>query len=254
MKIFGTDYDGTLLIDNEISPASFKSIEQFRNEGNIFGIVTGRSYPSMQAELAKWEVPIDFLITNNGGQIMIRNQLVVKKDLDFSIAQAIIEDVKASDAVASFVMSSQELRTRCVVNPELADYKYQECGSFCPVQELLDKKIVSQIVVSVSDLNKIEALYEFLHNKYATNVDMYLNHYCIDIVPKNINKALALKYVADHYNIDESAIYSCGDAQNDYEMLACFKGYWIANERYNFADIAQVSQSFSEALNHASLD
>ena len=44
MKIFATDYDGTLRMVDGISEDNIKAIEKFRSQGNLFGVVTGRDY------------------------------------------------------------------------------------------------------------------------------------------------------------------------------------------------------------------
>lgn len=41
MKIIGNDFDGTILINREISDSTRKQIQAFREQGNLFVIVTG---------------------------------------------------------------------------------------------------------------------------------------------------------------------------------------------------------------------
>ena len=67
MKIFATDFDNTLLINNSITQKDIQSIKNFRNMGNLFGIITGRSLGSIIVELEYFDVPYDFIVGINGG-------------------------------------------------------------------------------------------------------------------------------------------------------------------------------------------
>ena len=47
MKLFASDYDGTLHINGEVTQETLDGIKRFRGAGNLFGIATGRSLNSI---------------------------------------------------------------------------------------------------------------------------------------------------------------------------------------------------------------
>lgn len=51
MKLLATDYDGTLRYAQDVMPEDLKSIEEWKNKGNKFVIVTGRSKESIDAQI-----------------------------------------------------------------------------------------------------------------------------------------------------------------------------------------------------------
>ncbi len=58
--ILATYYDGTLKCGGNVSEENLAAISKFREKGNLFGVVTGRGYPSHYNEY------LDFTIGFNG--------------------------------------------------------------------------------------------------------------------------------------------------------------------------------------------
>ena len=54
MKLLATDYDGTLRYAQDVMPEDLKSIEEWKNKGNKFVIVTGRSKEWWYGFWRKW--------------------------------------------------------------------------------------------------------------------------------------------------------------------------------------------------------
>ena len=53
MKLFATDYDGTLKVDGTIQEKDLLSIYQWKAKGNLFVIDTGRSMESILEQVYK---------------------------------------------------------------------------------------------------------------------------------------------------------------------------------------------------------
>ena len=77
MKLLATDYDGTLRYAQDVMPEDLKSIEEWKNKGNKFVIVTGRSKESIDAQIKLFNLPCDYLITNNGGMVFGENGHII---------------------------------------------------------------------------------------------------------------------------------------------------------------------------------
>ena len=69
MKVLASDYDGTLRTEEIVDVNDVHAIQKFREKGNLFGLVTGRSMESIQKEIANNKIEFDFIVGNNGGVI-----------------------------------------------------------------------------------------------------------------------------------------------------------------------------------------
>ena len=86
MKLLATDYDGTLRYAQDVMPEDLKSIEEWKNKGNKFVIVTGRSKESIDAQIKLFNLPCDYLITNNGGMVFGENgDVLLSNYLNFDV-------------------------------------------------------------------------------------------------------------------------------------------------------------------------
>ena len=66
--ILASDFDGTIFIDGKISQRDIKAIRDFQQAGNLFAIVTGRSFASLDP-LIEGKINPDAQICNNGVQL-----------------------------------------------------------------------------------------------------------------------------------------------------------------------------------------
>ena len=65
-KMLVSDYDGTLKSDLKNLLINIEAIKQFRKQGNLFTISTGRSYDSIKAECDRYGIEYDFLNCYDG--------------------------------------------------------------------------------------------------------------------------------------------------------------------------------------------
>ena len=64
-QIVFSDYDGTIYITEENMKRNVKAIEEYRNCGGEFVIVTGRSKTSVSNVIKQYNIPYDYIIPNN---------------------------------------------------------------------------------------------------------------------------------------------------------------------------------------------
>ena len=70
MKVLASDFDNTLFVEEEISfEENIKSIREFMLMGNIFIIITGRSYTDLKQMLNKYKIPYNYLFCEDGARI-----------------------------------------------------------------------------------------------------------------------------------------------------------------------------------------
>lgn len=105
MKVLASDYDGTLRTGEMVDTKDVEAIHAFREQGNVFGLVTGRSMESIKKEIERNGFEFDFIIANNGGVVYDANFNKLQcLYMDFNKALDIISYIKTLDCV-SFVIN-----------------------------------------------------------------------------------------------------------------------------------------------------
>ncbi len=151
MKCLAVDYDGTLKRQGKINLNTIEALKSFRAEGNIFGIVTGRSVQSIILELAHFGVEIDFLVANNGGVIAsVDGEVLSVETIELAVVNELIQLVQSFEDCASYVLNDGRYRARNILNDQLPDIKYGQLDSMVDEAEMLAKGRIAQMVISLS--------------------------------------------------------------------------------------------------------
>lgn len=69
-KMLASDFDRTFYVNCEITEANIRAVENWRQQGNLFVIATGREESILREKLEEWEAEADYLICNNGARIV----------------------------------------------------------------------------------------------------------------------------------------------------------------------------------------
>lgn len=193
MKLLAVDYDGTLRRGDVVSDRNKAAVKLWHEQGNLFGIVTGRSLESIQREILKNDLKIDFLITNNGGVQADGNGNVLSiAMISFDVALEIIAYIRTCDCV-SYVLNNGISRSYTLLKQGADDLKYGNQDLMRSEADLLAEKQIAQIVMSVEN-NEINHQYaKEINDRFGNAVEAFPNLNCVDIVPKGISKAMGIK-------------------------------------------------------------
>ncbi|MDF9838548.1 MULTISPECIES: HAD-IIB family hydrolase [unclassified Breznakia] len=222
MKVLATDYDGTLKVDGEISAENKIALQRWRNAGNAFGIVTGRSTTTIMDEIKKNKLDVDFLICNNGGVILDKDYNILKLSLiDFSEAEKILAYLETYDCSA-YVLNDGIHRAKKVLKEHHDDL--HNAPSTVSVETILKQQKIAQIVVGFENQAEANALAFALNDEFGDAIEAFANVNCVDMVPKGVSKAEGIAFVAKRDGLNKKAIYTIGDSYNDICMLEAFTG------------------------------
>lgn len=225
MRILASDYDGTFRINEKVSDFDKQMVSLWRKQGNLFGMVTGRSVESIQKEQNVNQFECDFFICNNGGVVYDREMNLLKMELiDFGVANVILDYVRTLPIV-SYVINNGYHRSKTVLNEKLVDYKYGSLNEFMKEDELLKGGKIAQIVLSVEDESLSHEICNYINQTFSDNVVSYVNVNCVDIVPVGVSKENGLAYLQKHYGWEQ--IYTIGDSYNDIGMLEKYDGFTV---------------------------
>ena len=203
MKILASDFDNTIYLENdkEKTKENIAAIKRFVSLGNIFCIITGRSYPDLKKVLIEEDIPYTYLICEDGAKIF--------NNMDYCL-NAILLDKKEVDEIVSF---AEENNWHYYLDD---GYNHTENHSDCV-----------KIVIYCNDDFQRKEIVESIKKK--VDVYIYASRYHVNIINKSVNKKNALKKLFNIEYLNINLLYVIGDNYNDYEMLKAYNGGVMKN-------------------------
>lgn len=192
MKLIASDFDGTILIDESISKNDIKAIRDFQNAGNLFGLVTGRSYHNL-APLIEGKIAPDYIIANNGGHILVRVNETYKE-----IFKSVIKELAAQKFIDLYAK----------------DY---EITIFTEDRKLYDLEDVDKDIMALAIYTEDQ-----VENRYKDLFDFHYSIGVVDVVNRGIDKQRGIDIIKDYYKYQDE-IYAIGDDYNDIVFLKATK-------------------------------
>ena len=202
MKILASDFDNTLYVkDENIFKKNISSLKEFISKGNLFCIITGRSYTSIKVLLNEYNVPYSYLICEDGAKIF--------NNVDYCIETVLLP--------AEEVTKIQKVFRKNNMTCFLEDgYNITENANDCV-----------KVLAQYTDKNTAEKIVKELHT--TTETYAYVSREHINITSNQTNKKQALKNLIEKEQLQPSNIFVIGDDINDYEMLKEFPGAVMKN-------------------------
>lgn len=211
MKLFITDYDGTLLIDPINLKINKRYINKLHKEGYIIVISTGRSFESIKKQVTKNKIYYDYLTCCDGAITYDKNDnLIYYSKISTSIIKELLKFNEKYPC--NFIQYTYLDRYDNYYNKDEI-----LCGMNLVYELNLDSKIKNEFI----ELNKLHKNYNFIIYGYDN-----VNYLCCK--NKNVDKAYGVNYLINLLQADE--VYVIGDSDNDYEMIELFNGCSIINE------------------------
>lgn len=224
--LIAVDLDGTLLTeDKQITPKTKLMIRHLIDQGHIVVIATGRS--NRMSILYYDELGLNTPLINSNGALIHhpndKNWGEYHQPLDMKTAQDILE--------IGYSLNSRNLLAAVyddVIVERFDEHiiNFYEAGSdsgkvmIGPVKDKLQEEPTLMLVYP--DVELLDELTNHLNDVHAETVD-HRNwgspFHIIEIMNKSMNKAVALKKVADYYSIPRERIMAFGDETNDLHMI-----------------------------------
>jgi len=220
MKLLVTDFDNTLYTTERDFQKNIKKITEFRKQGNLFVIATGRSYRGMIDVVEEYRIPFDYLVLNQGAVILDHNlKLIQKTVLEPKLIRNILAKLKDNDNVMEAIVFG------------LWDYRLTT----------LDNQDISKLMFRIKSLEAAHEIKKQLY-KESSDIKVYVTinrFFNVEIIAKEIHKGQAIKLIAERENINKEDIHVIGDASNDYEMIEMFNGSCMTNAEEEIMRIAK---------------
>lgn len=236
-QIIFSDYDGTIYINEDEMPQNIKAIEEYRNLGGKFIIVTGRSKVSISKVIKQYSIPYDYIITNNGAVIFNRDMNKIDEQaIKINISNRIIEYLNKQENIEIFYYDDED------------KVKYNN-------QKLL------KIRVKTTDHNLAEVIENYINTNFNDDVSAHLelpgvyyddiDYALVDIVSKKAGKENAIKKLLEVLDVKCEQIVTVGDGRNDIGMISQYNGYSIETAKEEVKKFAsKVFKNIAEIVEY----
>lgn len=237
-KIAFFDLDGTLCNSSgEVLASSVAAIRNFRADGNLAYICTGRSKPEILDSIL--DVGFDGVIGAGGGYIVINDEVVSHKTLPKEAVLEIIEFFKGHD-VGYYLESNDGLfgSENCErkIKEEVKKISDKEGTSFDEMSEKMQwffdlTSNYDNDQVDHGNVNKISFInntisFKEIDENFGEEFHMYHSTVHLfgpesgEIAVKGIDKQKAVEFVLNYLNLKKSDALAFGDGDNDVAMFA----------------------------------
>ena len=265
-KILASDFDGTLChqYTPDMYPASpevLEAIRQFRAEGGLFGVVTGRDWRWSWYELDQnGKLEFDFIIALNGAQIFNRagdliHEVTADGNIDMNGVPMALALARRCWEVVSDCFCISRGRERHYFSPALPEGGEFDGDQYSPLSVLDNLGLFHMAgAIAPHGFDTLKAG-EIIREEFGAWVNPQPNGRCMDIPPAGTDKGLAVARYAALMGVDKDDIWTAGDNHNDLAMLRPFHGCAMANgvqaardaAEYVCRDIAEVIETIRKA-------
>ena len=228
MKVFASDYDGTLYKNQVITDYDLRQIRKLRAAGHKFGIVTGRTINSIVFEINKHNIPVDFIVGINGG-VVLRNDFkeLFSSRMDVSVIPELMTTLHHLDVLYYGVNDGYRMgRVHVTKEDDETEFNIE----LTPVEELMQSG-VRALYVRCRDREHAKKVADTINELYyEEGVKAYPNNWSVDIGVRGVSKASGLYHILEELRVDDfKDVFTIGDAYNDVSMLTKFNGFLMDN-------------------------
>ena len=229
MKVLASDFDNTIYFLNDpiITKKNVEIIKRFIAEGNIFCLITGRTYMEVKKDLEKIGLPYTYLICGDGAMIFDSTDYCLQT---IGLSKDVVEktiSILRKENYEPYLEDGYNITT----NPN-------DCIKISA--EYDNKELATKVVEKI---NKELDVYAYASRKH------------INVNNKANDKKQAIIRVAEIADIPLSTINVIGDSINDYEMLESFNAGVIKKhnqvlDKLNLPEYDTFCEYVEELLNN----
>ena len=247
--VLASDFDGTLKQHHRISEADRQAILTFRQAGHRFGVITGRSYAMIAKELHHENIPVDFLVCNNGALIYDEHgTLLDEAVLDPHTVAGILAMLDSEQDIVYGAGGSVGFfsHARGTVSSTVATENIQRLA--LDRDSVLAKNHITAFFIRTSNRDHTLALSATILECFP-DVEAHINSDTVDIGPRGHDKGTGILKLAQLY--PHAEIIAIGDHLNDLPMIKAVRSFAIASGHPELQDHTEnVVHSVSDCIEH----
>lgn len=241
MKFLGSDYDGTLT-DGGFHPNKLKAISKWREAGNLFALVSGRSLWDLVTIPPKDGFECDYLIANNGAVLAkVDGNVLSAAECDLNIALPLLKHLIELGCTDIWVTTEFP----CRVFSDAADC---DAPGKYTLETLPEIPWYTQMCTYCSSFELAKRVVSDVKNGFGEFLNPLQNGRNVDIVRWDINKAHGIHNLITLLGIKEEDVIVVGNGENDLDMLAAFRSFAMYNSSDAIKTVANSVTSGVDAL------
>ena len=247
LYLLASDFDGTLKQHPTIPETDRQAIQAFRAAGHLFGVITGRSHAMIATELQQENIPVDFLVCNNGALIYdSEGNLLDEAVLDPQTVTGILSILDQEPDIIYGASGSVGFFTAMTgsVSPTSATENIRKHAS--KRETVLVNNHVTAFFIRTNDKDRTHAIAQQITKRFA-DAEAHVNSETVDIGPKGHDKGTGILKLARLYPTYD--VIAIGDHLNDLPMIKAVRSYAIASGHPQLQDHTEnVVQSVGECI------
>lgn len=247
-----SDFDNTICFWSNVGwilDEDREAIRRFREAGNKFVIVSGRSYRSAMDVFDEMNFhDMDFYMLMSGSYAEYPDKtLIYDKRIDMKLLPEMAEFFREKKTRYLCLDIGRES-----FNVDIGGDLVPEFTNPITIEEALERyPDFTSINVGYHTREEACEVAEELSERFGHIITPLPNNRAIDMPPAGVNKATAVEYAAKMYGIERDRIYTAGDNFNDIQMLEAFHGNALANGPEPVHGHAErVVRNISEVIDH----
>jgi len=215
------DMDGTLLNSkHEITEKTINYLKRCMKRGIKVILSSGRHYNAIEKYTDILGIR-DYQIVINGSVIFdpIECKSVAEYSIDKEVYRGLLNKLDESKYPYVVFDNRDYYSDSNKLNRLFARLMKRATGvKGLKVDSYHDIKIPTKILVGVEDKESVKDVQKQFMNE-ASLETLISGEHIIEIVRDDVNKGVALKYLAEQYGIEREEIIAFGDSENDIDML-----------------------------------
>lgn len=225
--LLASDFDNTICFWANcgwIYDKDREAIRRFREAGNKFVIVSGRSYPSAIEVFREMGFhDMDFFMVMSGAYAAYPDETkIFDKRINMKNLPVLVDFFKATGGRYLGLDIGKE------------NFSVDIGGDWQPqntitLEEAMGYPTFTSINVGYHSNEEAYEVAKELEKNYSHIITPLQNNCAIDMPPAGVNKATAVDFARNMFKIERDNVYTTGDNYNDIMMLEEFHGYAMAN-------------------------
>ncbi|MGL5346556.1 MAG: HAD-IIB family hydrolase [Peptostreptococcaceae bacterium] len=230
-KLLASDVDGTLFVNEDVHIKSIEYIKQFREDGHIFLLCTGRNLGGVKHLINNYDIEADGFVLCNGSVVLDKNfEIIHNEKIQDKIIKKVFEESKDAQEFNFYFGDSDNIY---IVdgynsNPIISAMEIREDMTVVTIDE--EEFYKNEYTANTIGVELKSGCIEKTHNKLVQlesllgeYVSLYRNQNFIDIAPKGCSKSEGIAKVLDKYEVEDNNVYVIGDSWNDASMFEKYK-------------------------------
>lgn len=238
-KVFFFDVDGTIMYrkDNEncIPKGLKEEIIRLKNKGYGLFIASGRPKSFISDRLL--DLGFNGFVLCNGSHVEVNGEMIYEQTIGYDHVKKLVEFLDTKECEYDF-----ETSTYSYIDKKFVDFTNFFKGADIQEEQLvhdfdIDEAYNKALKIEISTSKDHQDILDYIKDKFKYDSHGTANSF--EICNPHISKAIGVKKVLEHFNIDLNNSYAFGDGLNDLEMIeAVGHGIAMGNAMQELKDVA----------------